>query len=140
MRRFAIHPDYLQSVPKNAREPYRSKGRKAKDTAREAATDSTPAPDSANAPQDRIARRTSPRQHWARVIGAATLSSLLVFCMAVTPGPKPAPEPRVSPGSKIVAKGLNNRNNAVYALGSAARIRKSVDRKPTYERIHEARN
>jgi hypothetical protein len=53
MRRFAIHPDYLQSVPKGAREAYRSKGRKAKDTAREAATDSTPAPDSANAPQDR---------------------------------------------------------------------------------------
>jgi hypothetical protein len=86
MRRFAIHPDYLQSVPKGAREAYRSKGRKAKDTAREAATDSTPAPDSASAPQAAL----KPRKHWARVIGAATLASLLSVALYASPGEKPA--------------------------------------------------
>jgi hypothetical protein len=82
MRRFAIHPDYLQSVPKGAREAYRSKGRKAKDTAREAATDSTPAPDSANAPQAALKPHITPRQHWA-------IATLLSVALYASPGEKP---------------------------------------------------
>jgi hypothetical protein len=89
MRRFAIHPDYLQSVPKGAREAYRSKGRKVKDTAREAATDSTPAPDSTNAPQAALKPHITPRQHWARVIGAATIATLLSVALYASPGEKP---------------------------------------------------
>lgn len=88
MRRVPIHPDYLQSVPKNARDPYRSKGRKAKDS--NATPMSEPEQESAPQTLTKPAKpRITPRQHWARVIGAATLASLLVFFLAVTPGPRP---------------------------------------------------
>jgi hypothetical protein len=115
MRRVPIHPDYLQSVPKNAREPYRSKGRKAKDTAREAATDSTPAPDTASAPQAALKPHITPRQHWARVIGAATLASLLVFFLAVTPGPRPIdadPTPQPDPITRSIHHAANRIHSA----------------------------
>jgi hypothetical protein len=85
-RRYAVNPDYLQSVP------YRSKGRKAKDRAAMRPDDSSAHQGPANAPEAPATPRTTPRQHMARTIGAATLASVLAIALYASPGENPRSE------------------------------------------------
>jgi hypothetical protein len=71
-RRFALNPDFMQSVPRAARQ--------GKTTANKADTGHSSAP---------VRPRTTARQHWARVIGGAALASVLAFALAVSPGENP---------------------------------------------------
>lgn len=122
-RRFVMNADFLQSVPASARE------RKEPHKAREAAQGmraSASADKPASAPL--IARK-----HYARVIGAATLASLVSFALIASPGEKPADITRVSPSNKNIAQGLNNAHNPIHALtNSETKRKKQNDRKRVF--------
>jgi hypothetical protein len=96
MVRVVTNPDYLQSVPKKSR----AKAREASKHMRVSADPPKPA----KAP---LVSRT----HWARVIGAATLASLLSVALFASPGENPATQTRVPPNEKTIAKGLNKAHN-----------------------------
>jgi hypothetical protein len=113
MVRVVTNPDYLQSVPKKSR----AKAREASKHMRVSADAPTPA----KAP---LVSRT----HWARVIGAATLASLVSVALFASPGENPAYHTRVSTNEKPLAKGLNKAQNPIHGLANGAtqkRTRKS---------------
>lgn len=93
-----MNPDYLQSVPKSARTASRAPR-----------TQATPA-NGATKPAE---GRTSARQHFARVLGAATLASLLAFALAMSPGPKQDASTRENPSAPTLAKGLKSVHTSV---------------------------
>ena len=99
-RRFAMNPDFLQSVPKKARQAARSNAFE----------------DRSSATAEKPAKvRTTARKHAARMLGAATLASLLSFALFASPGENPAYAPRVSTSEKTLAKGLNKAHNRFQA-------------------------
>jgi hypothetical protein len=99
-RRFAMNPDYLQSVPAKSR----AKAREASKGMQASASADKPA----NAP---LVSRT----HWARVIGAATLASLVSVALFASPGENPANHTRVSTNERTLAKGLNKEHTRFQA-------------------------
>ncbi len=104
MRRFAIHPDYMQSVPTKNRA-------KARDSAKSMQT---------SASADKPAKGPLiTRKHYARMLGAATLATLLSFALIASPGENPENHTRVSADEKPLAKGLKNMHNPVHALPQA---------------------
>lgn len=100
MRRYAMNPDFLQSVPAKSR----AKAREASKHMRV----------SADAPKPVKAPLVS-RQHWARVIGCATLASVLAIALCASPGENPSLNTRVSTDEKTLAKGLNKAHNRFQA-------------------------
>jgi hypothetical protein len=113
MVRVITNPDYLQSVPKKSR----AKAREASKHMRV----------SADAPKPVKAPLVS-RTHWARVIGCATLASVLAIALCASPGENPANHTRVSTSEKSVAQGLNKAQNPIHGLANGAtqkRTRKS---------------
>jgi hypothetical protein len=105
-RRFAINPDYLQSIPRATRE--RSK----RDTAHHKAPTSAPRA----FPLPAILKGTT-RQHGARLLGAATLASILAFALAISPGENPD----LSSAQKALAKIQTIAHNPTHALHDKAR-------------------
>jgi hypothetical protein len=109
-RRFAMSQDFLQSVPKKARQAARANAFEGKPSA---------------TPEKPAKVRTTARKHAARMLGAATLASLLSFALFASPGENPAYAPRVSPSEKIVAQGLNSEHNPSHALTHADRKKRN---------------
>lgn len=108
-RRYAMNPDFLQSVPPKARAQ-----------AREETPNATPAKP--------VKARTTARKHAARVLGAATLASVLSIALFASPGENPALNPQASAPQKILAQGLNNVHNPVHSSTQPNRNKRN-DRK-----------
>jgi hypothetical protein len=105
-RRFAMSQDFLQSVPKKARQAARANAFEGKPSA---------------TPEKPAKVRTTARKHAARMLGAATLASLLSFALFASPGENPAYHTRVYTDEKTLAKGLNKEQNPIHALTQADR-------------------